>query len=88
MEPKEAVLVAKEHVRDLFGDEGISNLGLEEIALEGNVWKITIGFSRKWDVNVSSVLSGSGRAYKVLRISKINKQILSVMDRTLFKSFI
>ena len=83
MGPKEAVGVAKHHILDLFADEGIVNVGLEEIETEGDYWKITIGFSRRWDSGIGSILGGSGRAYKVLRISEKDGQILSVRDRTL-----
>lgn len=88
MGPREAVQVAKKQVVELFEDEGITNVGLEEIDSEGNWWKITIGFSRKWDMNVGSVLVGSGRAYKVIKINKGDGQILSVKDRNLPTSFV
>ena len=82
MGPKEAAQVAKKHVLDLFGDEGITDIGLEEIEMEGDYWKITIGFSRKWG-NIGSILSSTGRAYKVLKVNIKNKTILSVKDRNL-----
>ena len=82
MGPKEAVQVAKKHVLDLFGDEGITDIGLEEIDSESGHWKITIGFSRKW-VSIGSALGGSGRSYKVLRVNKESSEILSVRDRNL-----
>ena len=88
MGPKEAVQVAKRHVLELFEDEGISDVGLEEIETAGGYWKITIGFSRKWDLSVSSVLGGSGRAYKVLQINKKDGDVLSVKDRNLRETLI
>ena len=45
MEMREAVRKAKTHVAELFHDEGIANVGLEEIKLSGDFWEITIGFS-------------------------------------------
>ena len=50
MNVKEAAKLAKEYVADLFADEGIANVGLEEIQLgsDGHFWKVTVGFSRPW----------------------------------------
>ena len=83
MGPKDAVRIAKKHVIDLFGDEGIDQVGLEEIESDGSLWKITIGFSRNWNLSIGSVLGGSGRSYKVLMIGKENGEVLSVKDRNL-----
>ena len=52
MEVKSAVQTAKNYVREIFEDEEISNLGLEEIQRKGGSWEITIGFSRAWDRNI------------------------------------
>ena len=49
MDVKEAAKLAKDYVADLFRDEGISNVGLEEIELHGQTWEVTVGFSRPWD---------------------------------------
>lgn len=52
MEVREAVGIAKEYVRELFSDEQIRKLGLEEIDFVDDGphshWKITIGFVREW----------------------------------------
>ena len=84
MEMREAVRKAKTHVAELFDDEGIANVGLEEIKLSGDFWEITIGFSRAWDRSVGSVLSGQpSRSYKVLRVNDADGSIDSVTDRIL-----
>ncbi len=51
MDVKQAVEMAKNHIKDLFENEGISNLGLEEVDFDDqtSVWYVTIGFSRPWD---------------------------------------
>ncbi len=48
---QEAVRTAKNYVAELFTDETITNVGLEEVVLDdtSNNWEVTIGFSRPWD---------------------------------------
>ena len=45
---KDAVRIAAEYVRDLFSDERIEDLRLEEVETsdDGENWFITLGFSR------------------------------------------
>ena len=86
MDVKDAVQVAKDYITDLFGEEGLVDVGLEEVDvdLSGN-WIVTIGFSRSWDRNIGSVLSGAGsRSYKAVMIQDEDGKVLSVKDRTLF----
>ena len=85
MEAKEAVQAAKNYVADLFADERLVDLGLEEVEMgQDGCWRITVGFSRAWDRSVHSVLSGNGtRSYKVLRVSDSDGRVLSVKDRML-----
>jgi hypothetical protein len=64
---------AKDHVAELFADEGIGELGLEEAVFDEarNAWLITLGFTRPWDRrDVSRVLDGfaTGRTYKVVTV--------------------
>ncbi len=46
MDVKEAVRTAKEYLGELFAEESISDVGLEEVKFEdpSNKWNITIGF--------------------------------------------
>ena len=85
MEARDAVQLAKQYVFELFRDEGIAEIGLEEIEGErGDLWTITIGFSRDWDRNLSSVLGGQrSRSYKVIRINDKDGRVLSIKDRNL-----
>ena len=89
MNVKEAAKIAKEYVSDLFADEGITNVGLEEIQLEigGRFWKVTVGFSRPWDhgglATITYGQKGLRRSYKVLRIDDHNGNVESVKDRIL-----
>ena len=51
MDVKDAVNAAKTYVAQLFADEGLSNLGLEEVEFDdgSGAWRVTVGFSRPWD---------------------------------------
>ena len=88
MEVKQAVTIAKEHIVELFEDEEILNLGLEEVEFDDEgVWRITIGFSRPWNRNVGSVLSGdNGRSYKIVVLSDKDGHVLSVKDWNISKA--
>lgn len=89
MDVREAVTKAKAYLAELYVDEKISNVGLEEVELDDqtNTWKITIGFSRPWDeprnpfaaiTNQPSVLK---RSYKLVRVHNETGLILSVNNR-------
>lgn len=81
---KEAVLNAKAFVADVFADEQIFNLGLEEVKFndQGHIWEITIGFSRNWSRN--ALLPGSDeRSYKIVRVREKNGEVISMTHRDL-----
>ena len=89
MNVKEVVTHAKQHVLDLFAEEKLTNVGLEEVELDeqANEWIVTIGFSRPWDEprNTLAALAAPSvyarRAYKVVRVANANGAILSVKNR-------
>jgi len=85
MDTKEAIKLAKEHVMDMFADEGIYNLGLEEVSFNeaDKIWNVTLGFSRPWNTarNAFTALTGEEapkRSYKIIRISDADKKIVSL----------
>lgn len=51
MEVKEAIATAKRYVTEIFADEKVSNLGLEEVEFDPSTehWMITVAFSRPWN---------------------------------------
>ena len=51
MKVKEASRTAKDYLTDIFADEQITHVGLEEVEFNdaSNTWKITIGFFRPWE---------------------------------------
>lgn len=98
MDVKEAVQMAKRHVEELFADEGIENLGLEEVVFDDmrNVWKVTIGFSRPWErvkQGLKAVLDEAAnpwarpewkrRSFKVVEIDDGTGRIVSMTHRSL-----
>ena len=89
MDVRQAARTAREYVAELFADEHITNVGLEEVVFEevSNDWKITIGFSRPWDHNKALVTALAGarseRSYKVIRINDDNGRVVSLTDRVL-----
>jgi len=92
MQVNEAVKIAKQYILELFADEKISNLGLEEVEFdpEKQEWMVTVGFSRPWDEphNVFAAMTNdvfTRRTFKALRISDVDGQILSVKRREVGK---
>ena len=86
MDAKTAVHKAKDYIADLFADEGVTDIGLEEVEFEStsNSWRITIGFSRPWDhKNHLTAALGAvvSRSYKVIRINDRSGEIESLTDR-------
>ena len=87
MDVREAVQKAKEYLSDLFSDEELFNVGLEEVDFDGVAWRITLGFSRSWDRKgplVAAIAeSRPERSYKVLRIIDETGAVESLKDRIL-----
>jgi hypothetical protein len=88
MNVKAAVKLAKEHVLDLFAEENITNLGLEEVELtdDEQEWVVTLGFSRPWDEprNTLASLAESNlprRSYKIVRIYNQSEQVSCIKNR-------
>jgi hypothetical protein len=88
---KEAARCAKAYIADLFADEGISNIMLEEVDFEDlpAKWKITVGFYRRGDVDTNSLAGAIGvlmpprqRSFKVVCIRDRDGQVLSVKHRS------
>ncbi len=88
LDMKEAAVLAKGYIADLFAPEEITNIGLEEIEfdLETGHWRVTVGFSRPWDrIKNKTVASSLGyprsaRSYKVVSIKDDTSNVESVKD--------
>lgn len=86
---REAAQKAKDYIGEIFSDECIKHLALEEVVFDDdkNHWKITIGFSRPWD-RVEPIINIPGgtppplrRVYKIVRIDDADGKILSLENR-------
>ncbi len=89
MEVKEAVTLAKKYVRDVFAEEKIDNVGLEEVEFDEKrgIWSVTIGFSRPWE-EASGTFGAKladfvprRRDHKVVRITDADKKVTAVKNR-------
>jgi uncharacterized protein YdeI (YjbR/CyaY-like superfamily) len=91
MEVKDAIKIAKDYIMDVFADEQVTNLGLEETENDAAAgrWAITLGFSRPWNTprtRAQEVLENLGavpslrRTFKVIVISD-DGHVISMKDR-------
>lgn len=87
---KDAVDFATQAVLDLFGDQNITNVMLEEVETANDEhWKVTIGFDRAADASngtghglSAGLLSiARRRKYKVVQVRKTDGEVLSIKDR-------
>ncbi|WP_075995420.1 hypothetical protein [Salaquimonas pukyongi] len=94
MDVKKAIKIAKTYVADIFSDEKIDHLGLEETGFDEskNVWLITIGFARKWNptkiggASLPTVVGPNpyeNRTFKQVAIDDKSGRVLYVKDRIL-----
>jgi len=91
MDVKEAIAAAKKYVNEIYADEQVTNLGLEEVehSLGASNWVITLAFSRPWNTprtRAQEVLENLGavsslkRSYKVITMSD-DGTVLSMKNR-------
>ena len=82
MDAKEAAKAAKDYVLDVFGDDDIYHVALEEIKYEGTRWKVTVGFYPGWARTALPLIPNpKQRRYKVVNIRDSNGEVLSVTHR-------
>ncbi len=96
MDVKEAVGIAKGYVIDLFAEEAITHVALEEVVFDepSGDWKVTIGFTPRWNQFNAALTSALGnghpdsrnRSYKVVRIRDLDGRVISLTDRLLVPS--
>ena len=85
MEAQLAIRKAKEHVFEMYEDEPIGEVGLEEVKFErfDKVWEITIGFVRDWRPQGGGflALTTPKRTYKIVRIHDGDGSLESLRNR-------
>ena len=86
MDVKEATHIARNYITDVFADEEIAQLGLEEVVQDQDTkeWRITLGFVRPWDKQgVLGLRMGLKvpRDYKVVTIDDRDGRVISLTDR-------
>lgn len=90
MDVKEAVQTAKAYVTEIFADEDIRYVSLEEATFDdtAGAWKVTIGFFRPWNHvhGLQAAMSGTGwkeRSFKIVQIDDGSGRVVSMTHRTL-----
>ena len=89
MDVREAVQSAKQHLLELFTQEPISYVGLEEVDFDDDdeEWIITLSFTRVWEQTpLPAAVRGNppeDRHYKVFRIRDLDGRVKSIKDRVL-----
>ena len=99
MDVKEAARAARAYIADLFADENVQHVGLEEVEFNdvAEVWNITIGFSRPWELSKDPASYSSPlleelklpppptlhRSYKIVRVRDSDGCVISVTHRAL-----
>ena len=86
MDVKEATHIARDYITDVFADEEIAQLGLEEVVQDQDTkeWRITLGFVRPWDKQRALGLRmglKAPRDYKVVTIDDRDGRVISLTDR-------
>jgi hypothetical protein len=88
MDVKEAVALARRYLQEVFAEEKIVNLGLEEIEYDDaqHLWSITLGFSRPWDNTAQGAIAAAlgtpkQREYKVVKIDDKDKRGIAIKNR-------
>ena len=81
IDAKQAISIAKTHVREIFSDEGGSSPTLEEIWYDdfGRVWCVTLGIRHRFETVERFTLEQRRVVdYKTVRISAETGKVLSV----------
>ncbi len=94
MDVREAARTAKKYITDVFADEKIKEISLEEVDfdVDSKVWKITVSFMRPrgrmnvFQATASGYPEGTPtlrRSYKVVNIDDRFERVVSVKHRAL-----
>ncbi|MDR3373937.1 MAG: hypothetical protein P4L98_09435 [Ancalomicrobiaceae bacterium] len=85
MDPKRAIEIAREYVKDVYSGESITNVGLEEVEYlpAENVWRIGISFSREKQIprTRAQVIADMMADENSVRRNKLTEGPASPIDR-------
>lgn len=85
MNVHEAVEIARQWVRNIYSEEPIARLGLEEVEHDDHagIWRITLGFSRNWESGVSGLASviPAPRIYKTVIVDEATGTVTAMRNR-------
>ena len=81
LDPSRVIRHAKSWLTQVYADEKIENLGLEEVRFQDGTWEITLGFDRF--KKTGSVLDGivPRREYKVIVLSGDDSAVIEMRNR-------
>jgi hypothetical protein len=84
IDAKQAVKIARQYFQELFADQPLVNIQLEEVERtdEGKFWRVTIGFDRQGPGDLRTILGQVPRYYKVVTIDAITGEAESVKIRS------
>ena len=93
MDVKQAAQAARKYVTDVFADDTISYIALEEVEFDegSDVWRITLSFLRptgtknSLDVIAPGLSRGENvqRSYKIVNVDDQSGRVISVKHRVL-----
>lgn len=89
MERIEAVRLAKQVIKEVFADEKIGQIGLEEINFDADQdeWRVTIGFAhraaKRQGFPAEYQPNWTKRSYKVVHLKDEDGQFVGLRDRFL-----
>ena len=84
--PEAAVRAAKAWLRQIYSDESIARIALEEVRFRDGNWEITLGFNRVDSDSPESqftahLLANRHRVYKVLVVAGNDNHVMEMRDR-------
>lgn len=82
--PESAVRAAKKWLAEIYAEESIARIGLEEVRFRDGNWEITLGFDRNHsDQSATHDLYAARRhrIYKVLVVAGNDNHVMEMRDR-------
>ena len=83
LDTQKAVKLAKQWLATQLSEEGVTNIGLEEVRWVDDCWEITLGFNRPWDFSgmLFDDLRSKPRTYKIIKVRDLDESIIEMLNR-------